>query len=121
MVTPLLCLAVFLSAILIDYAHPRCVVAIQAGAAHRAAGWSIVQWSGATVGFMIAVKVTFLVLPFEAAGLYAGTLIAVGRQRTTSSPPQTLAATLSQRIPLDAVLASLSNASMTRSREVTLH
>lgn len=113
MVTLLLCFTVFLSATLIDFAHARCVVAIQAGAAHRAAGWSMLQWAGATVGFMIAVKVTFWVLPFEAAGLYAGTLIAVGRQGNPRAP-QTLAATLSQRIPLDAVLASLSSSSLTR-------
>lgn len=117
MVTLLLCLAVFLSATMIDYAHARCVVAIQAGAAHRAALWSMVQWAGATVGFIIAVKVTFWVLPFEAAGLYTGTMLAVGKhqQGASCASPKTLAQTLSQRIDLDAVLASLSTSSITRS------
>jgi hypothetical protein len=58
MLTPLLCLVVLVSAVLIDYAHARCVVAIADRAAHRAALWSLVQWGGATVGLMIAVKVT---------------------------------------------------------------
>jgi len=104
--TPLLCLVVLLSATLIDYAHARCVVAIADRAPHRAAIWSLVQWGGATVGFIIAVKVTFWVLPFEAAGLYAGTLLAI-RPRA-SDQGVTLAEPLrSQRIPVELVRSGL--------------
>src|SRR5512144_1196408 len=75
--TPLLCLLVLVSATLIDFAHARCVVAIAQRAPYRAALWSLLQWAGATVGFIVAVKVTFWVLPFEALGLYIGTVVAV--------------------------------------------
>ncbi len=107
MMTSLLCLLVFLSATLIDYGHARCVVAINEGAAHRAACWSIVQWAGATIGFIIAVKVTFWVLPFEGAGLYLGTLLAISRKSSAKSRA-THAQPLSQRFRIEPVLAALS-------------
>lgn len=111
--TPLLCFIVLLSATLIDYAHARCVVAIADRAPHRAALWSIVQWGGATVGFIIAVKVTFWVLPFEAAGLYIGTMLAV-----RPHPPAVVALTLaeplrSQRIPRELVMSGVHRAMAT--------
>lgn len=107
MLIALLCLVVLVSAVLIDYAHARCVVAISQRAAHRAALWSVVQWGGATVGFMIAVEVTFWVLPFEAAGLYLGTLLAVNpvsqREKPSIADPM-----ISQRIAAELVQRSLS-------------
>lgn len=116
MMTPLLCLAVLLSATLIDYAHARCVLAIHCGARHRAARWSVLQWAGATLGFVIAVKVTFWVLPFEAAGLYIGTLLAVRSTEATkpSAKPTTLAESLSQTIDLDPIIAALSSSQLRR-------
>lgn len=84
MLTTALCLLVFASSTLIDFAHARCVVAIGDAAAHRASRWSVLQWGGATVGFLVAVKVTLWALPFEAAGLYLGTFLAVRR----TAPPQ---------------------------------
>jgi hypothetical protein len=105
--TPLLCFVVLLSATLIDFAHARCVVAIAERAPHRAALWSIVQWAGATVGFIIAVKVTFWVLPFEAAGLYLGTVIAVATSKD-GKPVATVAEPMrSGRIPVELVTSAL--------------
>ncbi len=75
--TALLCLVVFASAITIDFAHARCIVAIGDRAGQRAARWSLVQWMASTVGILVAFKVTLWVLPFEAAGLYVGTLLAM--------------------------------------------
>ena len=113
MMTSLLCLVVFIAATLIDYGHARCVVAINEGAAHRAACWSIVQWGGATIGFLIAVKVTFWVLPFEGAGLYVGTILAINKKFPAKSP-STLAESLSQRISIEPALAAASSTSMHR-------
>jgi hypothetical protein len=79
--TALLGLVVFASAVAIDFAHARCIVAIGGGAGQRAARWSIVQWAASTVGILVAFKVTLWVLPCEASGLYVGTLLAVRTQR----------------------------------------
>jgi hypothetical protein len=110
--TPLLCLFVLVSATLIDFAHARCIVAIAERAPHRAALWSILQWGGATVGFIIAVKVTFWVLPFEAAGLYLGTVIAVATTKDDKTIPTLAAPTLtdpmrSGRIPVELVTSAM--------------
>ena len=107
--TPLLCLLVLVSATLIDFAHARCVVAIAQRAPYRAAFWSLLQWAGATVGFIVAVKVTFWVLPFEALGLYLGTVIAVATSKEEALPPAvTVAEPLrSGRIPLELVTSAL--------------
>lgn len=78
-------LAVLVSSAAIDYAHARYVQALGAGRRHGAARWSVVQWAAASVGFVIAVKVSVWLLPFEAAGLYLGTLLAV-RPRSPTTP-----------------------------------
>jgi hypothetical protein len=75
----LLGLAVFLSSAALDYAHARYAAARDAGRRCGAAGWSVAQWMAATVGFAVAVKVSFWLLPCEAAGLAAGTWLAVRR------------------------------------------
>ena len=75
--TWLFCLLVLAAATGIDFAHVRHVQAVGAGRAHAAALWSVAQWASATVGFVVAVRVSMWVLPFEAAGLYAGSLLAV--------------------------------------------
>jgi hypothetical protein len=79
--TALLGLIVFASAITIDFAHARCIVAIGDHAGQRAARWSMVQWTASTIGILVAFKVTLWVLPCEAIGLYVGTLLAVRTQR----------------------------------------
>ena len=75
--TLLLGLLVFVAATCIDYAHARHVQSVMAQQASRAALWSVFQWGAATVGFVIAARITLWVLPFEAAGLYLGTILAV--------------------------------------------
>ncbi len=68
---------VFVSSALIDYSHACYVRALTAGSRCRAANWSVVQWAAASIGFVIAVKVSVWLLPFEAVGLAVGTLLAV--------------------------------------------
>jgi hypothetical protein len=53
------------------------------GPLHIAARWSLVQWGAATVGFVLAVRVTMWLLPFEGLGLWIGTLL--GGTRSDSS------------------------------------
>ena len=65
--------AVLTSSAAVDMCHARYVRALVAGARHRAARWSVGQWLSATVGFVIAVRVSLWYLPVEALGLYLGT------------------------------------------------
>jgi hypothetical protein len=46
----------------------------------RAANWSVVQWAAAAVGFYVSVRVSMWFLPFEAAGLWAGTQLGGTRE-----------------------------------------
>lgn len=50
-------------------------------AKHRASAWSVVQWAAAAVGFVVAVRVSMWLLPFEGLGLYIGTLLGSGTQQ----------------------------------------
>ncbi len=70
-------LAVFTSSVSIDFAGTRYVQAVRDDRRLRAATWSVLQWCAATVGFVVAVKVSLWLLPLEAAGLFVGTLLAV--------------------------------------------
>lgn len=70
---------VFLCAFVIDYAHAYYARARDEGRATAAANGSAMQWLAATVGFVVAVKVSLVVLPFEVAGLWCGTNLAVRR------------------------------------------
>lgn len=72
-------LLVLASSAAIDFAHTRYVQAVQACRRHRAAAWSVLQWTGGTIGFVVAVKVSFWLLPLEAIGLYLGTVLAIPR------------------------------------------
>jgi hypothetical protein len=78
--------AVTLSMAGVDFAHARYVQALQAGATHRAARWSVVQWASTAVGFIVAVKVTFWLLPFEPLGLYLGTWLGTRRAGMRVAP-----------------------------------
>lgn len=78
----LLAIGVFLAAVTIDYSHARCVAALVEGRRIAAATWSVLQWSGATVGFIVAVKCSMWVLPFEGLGLFLGTLLGSWKQST---------------------------------------
>ncbi len=74
--------AVFCAAVTIDFSHARYVRALVDGRRYAAATWSVLQWSGAIVGFIIAVECSMWVLPFEAAGLFLGTLLGSRNQST---------------------------------------
>ncbi len=79
MIAALLALAVFVTTAAVDYAHARYARARDEGRALAASLWSMTQWSATTVGFVVAVRVSFCYLPFEALGLGAGTFVAVRR------------------------------------------
>lgn len=77
----------------VDYAHARYVLAMDRvrvvdarglpwwrRPVHAAAGWSVLQWAAAAVGFIVSVRVTMWLLPFEAIGLYLGTVLAGRRE-----------------------------------------
>lgn len=70
---------VFCATCTLDYAHTNYVMAVHDRKRLRAASWSVVQWGAATIGFVVAVKVSLYLLPFEAAGLFVGTWLAVPR------------------------------------------
>lgn len=82
----LLGLLVGLAATSIDYSHSRLDAALadcRAGlpARHRAARWSVAQWTAATVAFVVAVRVDLWYLPLEGAGLYLGTYLGSAPRR----------------------------------------
>jgi hypothetical protein len=62
----------------VDYAHARYNHALAdarrgvVGAEHRAGCWSVGAWIPATICFVVAVKVSLWMLPFETIGLYVG-------------------------------------------------
>jgi hypothetical protein len=80
----LLAIAVFASAFLIDFAHARYALARDQGDRVRASLWSVAQWCSASVGFAVAVKVSLWYLPFEGAGLFLGTFVAMRSSREHS-------------------------------------
>ncbi len=79
-------LLVFCATCALDFAHTRYVMAVHDRKRHRAAAWSVLQWMAATIGFVVAVKVSLYLLPFEALGLYAGTLLAVPKEKPEVHP-----------------------------------
>ncbi len=80
MTETLIAVSVFLSAFLIDFAHAKYTAAAVAQAKWRASIWSVIQWSAASIGFAVAVKVSLWYLPFEGLGLFLGTFIAMGNK-----------------------------------------
>lgn len=84
--------AVFLLAAASDYLETRYVRAVRAweearhdgelrSARRRAAHSSIGMWLVGCVGLIAVIEVGWFVLPFEAAGLYVGTLLALPAAR----------------------------------------
>ena len=59
----------------VDFCHARYTRAMMEGRVLHAAFWSVGQWSAASVGFVVAVKISIWYLPFEALGLFLGTLL----------------------------------------------
>lgn len=68
---------VFCATCALDFAHANYVIAVNARRRVRAASWSVAQWGASMVGFIVAFKVSLYLIPFEAAGLFVGTLLAV--------------------------------------------
>lgn len=76
---------VFAAAVTINYSGARLDEALRAQPCRRlaAANWSVAQWCGALVGFVIAVRVSMWVLPLEGLGLWLGMFLGAGK----SAPP----------------------------------
>lgn len=72
-------LLVFAAAFSIDFAHARYVLALANGRIQRAASWGVVQWAAGSVAFVLAIKVGLWLLPFEAMGLFLGTIVGARR------------------------------------------
>ena len=79
-----LAVAVTATMALVDYAHACYTLAMQRLQIIRASFWSVAQWGAASVGFIVAVRVSVWYLPFEAVGLFIGTWLG-GRWRTVST------------------------------------
>lgn len=77
MITFLLVLLSFTSAVAIDFAEARYVRAIGDGRAHLAARWSVAIWALGSLGFVAAVKWSLWLMLPEGLGFYAGTMLAV--------------------------------------------
>jgi hypothetical protein len=63
----------------VDYCHANYNGAMMARRTVQAAFWSVGQWAAAAVGFVVAVKISMWYLPFEALGLFVGTLLGARR------------------------------------------
>lgn len=70
-----LAVACFTACLMIDFAHARYVRAMSENRVLHAANWSVIQWGAGCIGFVIALKVTLWLMPFEALGLYVGTYL----------------------------------------------
>ncbi len=75
----LLAVLVFVASVAIDFCHAWYVDAVVALNGPRAGLASAAQWLAGTVGFVVAIKVSLWLLPFECLGLYVGTRLAVYR------------------------------------------
>lgn len=80
---------------LVDYAHARYSVEMYdhrrdarvdlprwRRPLYRAAVWSLVQWGSASAGFVVTVTISMWFLPFEAAGLFMGTILGGSRRES---------------------------------------
>ncbi len=78
----LLGVTVFVASAFLDYSATRYVQAVGEREPHRAARWSVLQWSASLIGFLVAIKHSLWILPVEAAGLYAGAWLSLRKQRS---------------------------------------
>lgn len=75
----LLYLAVFVGAMTISYSGARLDLALRERRRLAAANWQALQWGGAVVGFVIAVKISMWALVPDGIGLWLGMFLgAVG-------------------------------------------
>lgn len=75
----MLAVLVFTASVCIDFCHAWYVNAINSLDGPRAGLASAAQWLAGTIGFVVAVKISLWLLPFECLGLYVGTRLAVYR------------------------------------------
>lgn len=80
----LLAIAVFVSAMVIDYAEARYVMSVERGAAREAALWSVVMYSVGCLGFIAVLDVSLWLMIPEGAGFYCGTRLALRARRCRS-------------------------------------
>lgn len=62
---------------IVDLSHARYLAARETRRGWTASAWSVLGWGAATLGFVVAVRVSMWFLPFEAIGLAVGTRIGV--------------------------------------------
>lgn len=90
-------IVVFFSAVGIDFANTRYVQAVGDKDPHRAARWSVLQWVSSLVGFIVAVKITLWMLPVEMLGLYVGTWWSMRNSRNKQVGPEGYKGDVSRR------------------------
>lgn len=73
----LLAIAVFISAMVIDFAEARYVLAVEARDAHRAAAWSLMMWALGCLGFVAVLDCSLWLMVPEGLGFYCGTRLAL--------------------------------------------
>ncbi len=62
------------STICVDFAAARWSLAVRDGRRWAAGRWSVAQWAATSAGFVLVVKVNIWLLPFEAVGLFIGSV-----------------------------------------------
>lgn len=83
----LLAAAITLSMATVDFAHARysrALTRVELGeeSPHVPARWSVLQWVAATASFVVAIRVSLYLLPFEGLGLYLGSFLGAQARRT---------------------------------------
>lgn len=73
----LLVIAVFLSAMVIDFAEARYVLAVERRQARDAAMWSVVMYAMGCLGFVAVLNVSLWLMLPEGIGFYCGTRLAL--------------------------------------------
>ena len=73
----LLAIAVFVSAMVIDFAEARYVLAVERRAPRDAAWWSVVMYAVGALGFVAVVNVSLYLMIPEGLGFYCGTRLAL--------------------------------------------
>lgn len=86
MTSVLLAILVTCTMAALDYCHARYTRCMLAGKALAASLWSVGQWMAASVGFVVAVKVSVWYLPFEAVGLFIGSYLGARRMKEHIGP-----------------------------------
>jgi uncharacterized membrane protein len=80
----LLAIAVFVSAMVIDFAEARYVIAVELGAANHAALWSITMYAVGCLGFIAVLQYSLWLMLPEGLGFYVGTRLALRKDRPKS-------------------------------------